>query len=342
MTFYIREISNSEGQLWDELICSSKQGNIFLCHDFLQAWDRTNPAVGSLRLGCYNKDNKLIGAQILVFRKILFLRFQGISYAYYGSSPIIKDQLGEEDPNPYEILSALARESKKYFPYLRLELHPSLNDIRAYLDQGWDAYPQATYIWDLRDLDAVLKQMHRKSCYVRKAQSLYNFECAPGHTITNEFLSLYEETMEKYEWKPTRTWKKAFISRLQWLEEQDLLRAYTCRTKSGDLIGIVLYILSYKDRTAYFWLVGYDHKLNTKEFPPAIHFYAAQCLAKEFSFIDFGEGTHPSLYAFKDSLGGHIKLYWVLKTQGTSHWIRFYTFLKSTFYTLSKIRQQFH
>jgi hypothetical protein len=341
MTLHVREIPWSESQSWDELVYSSQQGSVVLLHDFLHSWDQSNPTVGLIRLGCYSESNQLVGAQVLMYKKLLFLHFQGNLHSIYGGTPILRDSCEEHKPAQYEILSALAKKSSKLLPYLKLDCNPSLTDIRAYLDQGWEAYPQYTYIWSLEDLDAILKNMHRKSSYVRKAQELYDFECVPGSKIFNEFLTLYEQTVEKYEWKPSKTWKDAFIYRAQWLEGNDSLRAFTCRSKSGDLVGCVLYILSRTNRTAYFWMVGYDHQLNTKEFPPAIHYFAAQCLASEFSYIDFGESNHPSLDAFKDSLGGNVRPFWILKTRNASRWLNYYDSIKRKRDSISMFLQRF-
>jgi hypothetical protein len=336
MNLHIREIPAHEKQAWDELVHSSRQGNVFLLHDFLLTWDKTDPTVGLLRLGCYSENNQLVGAQAIMFKKALFLRLQHMLSIFYASTPILREVAGEQSPTPFEILTALASESRKRFPYLRVEFHPSLTDMRAYLEQKWEVYPQYTYLWALDDLDALLKQMHRKSSYVRKALRLYTFGCEAGLAMIAEFLRLYEKTMTRYEWRPTPAWKTAFISRAEWLESQGLLKAYTCRAPSGDIMGIALYILSRLDRTVYAWLVGYDPQLDNKEFLPAIDYYAAQCLASEFSFIDFGEGTHPSLYAFKDSLGGCATPFWILKTRNATRWLRVYETLKRWRYAWSK------
>jgi hypothetical protein len=85
-------------------------------------------------------------------------------------------------------------------------------------------------------------------------------------------------------------------------------------------------------------MVGYDKKISSKEFPPAIHYYAAQNLCSEFSRIDFGEGTHTSLYAFKDSLGGYSTPFWILKTRNANNWIHFYESLKRIRYSMLKLK----
>jgi len=57
--------------------------------------------------------------------------------------------------------------------------------------------PEYTHTWDLRDLNAILKGMHRKQTYVNKAQDMYDFATEYGDEIINDFLRLYIETMKK-------------------------------------------------------------------------------------------------------------------------------------------------
>ncbi len=336
MKIEVREITKTD-TAWDGLVQNSRQNCVFVSRSFLETWTGKNPFWRLLKLGCFDEQGRLVGGQGIIHRKIVGVRVQNTLSIFYAGTPVLAGDIPENSPEQYEILSALARESRKHFPYMRIEFHPNLTDARAYLDNGWEAAPQYTHTWDLRDLNAVLKSMHRKQTYVRKAQDMFDFSIERGETIINDFLRLYAETMAKFGWQPPASWKTAFQHRAKWLESQDLLRPFTCRTKNGELVGVALYILSRESRVAYFWLVGYDHDRNSKEFPPAIHYYAAQNLAGEFDMIDFGEGGNSSLYAYKDSLGAESLPFWVLKTGGISNWAKIYQLLRKTRQALLKI-----
>lgn len=337
MAVSVREIQPQERQQWDALVNASPQGSVFLGYDLLQLWDQTNATAGLLRLGCFTAAGRLVGGQALIYKKALLFAFQYNLNLPYGSTPILSGDLGVDDPAPFEILSALARAAQKRFPSLQLEVHASLTDIRAYLAQGWEALPDYVYLWDLGDVDLLLKHMHRKSSYVRKAQKQYRFACEPREGVILDFLRLHEQNMDRHQWRPTAAWREAFFRRVQWLDEQDVLRIYTCRTPAGELVGAVLYVLSRLQCTAHFWMVGYDAQLNSKEFPPAIHFYAAQCLAPEFKTIDFGEGMRESLYAFKDSLGARSEPYWILATPTARYWKRVFAWVRRLRYAVPKL-----
>jgi hypothetical protein len=335
MKIEVREVSATD-TAWDGLVRSSRQNCLFVAREFLETWAGEDPSWHLLKLGCYDETNRLICGQAIIHRKMMGVRVQNTLSTFYAGTPILAGEVPENSLAQYEILSALARESRKRFPYLRIEFHPHLTDARAYLDNGWEAAPQYTHTWDLRDLNAVLKSMHRKQTYVRKAQDMFDFSIEHGEEIVNEFLRLYAETMAKFGWQPPASWKEAFRRKARWLESQDVLRPFTCRTKAGEIVGVALYILSRESRTAYFWLVGYDHERNSKEFPPAIHYYAAQNLAAEFDMIDFGEGGNSSLFAFKDSLGTDSLPFWVLKSGDISGWVNVYLFLRKARQALLK------
>jgi hypothetical protein len=324
----VRKISADEGSAWDELIRSSRQGNIFLLHEFQTAWCETDPALHLLRLGCYDEQGKLVGGQSIFHRKALGLRIPVILNIFYASTPILSSSVQDDCLQQHAALFALARESRRHFPFLTIELHPTLKDARPYLEQGWHTHLEYTYVWNISDPDAILKDMHRKRSYVRKAREQFLFASETGESSMTEFLQLYRETMQKFGWRPEDRWGNIFSKRIEWMQSRDMVRLYTCRTKTGELVGGALYILSRANNTAYYWLIGYNHAINSKEFPPAIHWYAAQDLSPEFSLADFGEAGEQYLHAFKDSLGTYSTPYWSSQTPNTRRWSTLYVMLR--------------
>ena len=324
----VRKVANDEGAAWDELVSSSRQRDIFLFHEFQTAWCEADPSLYLLRLGCYDESGKLIGGQAIFHKKVFSLRIPTTLSIFYASTPILSSVVQDNSRQQYAVLSALARDSRKYFPFMKIEFHPTLTDVRPYLDQGWFAQHEYTYVWEISDPNLVLKNMHRKRKYVRKAQEQFLFAYETGDTIVNDFLRLYRETMQKFGWRPEERWGKILRKRIEWMQTRDLVRLYTCRTKKDELVGVVMCILSRVNRTAYFVLIGYDHSINSKEFHPATHWYAAQDLSSEFSFADFGEAPQQNLYATKDSLGTYSTPYWKLETQNTRRWSQYYNMLR--------------
>jgi len=324
----VREISIDEGTAWDELVRSSRQGSIFLLHEFQTAWRETDPSLYLLRLGCYDENEKLVGGQAIFHRKILGLRIPTILSIFYGDTPVLSSVVQDNSDQQYAVLSELARASSKYFLFLRIEFHPTLSDARPYLEQGWHAKPEYSYVWEVNDPSKILMNMHRKRSYVRKAQEQLLFAHETDDTTVTDFLRLYRETMRKFGLRTDEKWETILRKRIEWMQARDIARLYTCRTKSGELVGVLNCILSRVNKTAFFMLTGYDHSANSKEFPPAIYWYAAQDLSLEFSHADFGEAARSSIYAFKDSLGTYSMPFWKLETSNARQWRQLYNRLR--------------
>jgi hypothetical protein len=337
----VRKILMNEGLAWDKLIRSSRQGNVFLLDEFQTAWCETDPTLHLLRLGCYDKQGILLGGQSIFYKKAFGLRIPVTLNIFHLGTPILSSVVQDDRQQQYAVLLALARESRKHFPFLKVEFHPTLKDVRPYLEQGWHAQPEYANVWEISDPNTVLTNIpHRKRKYVRKAQQQFLFACETGDTVVTDFVRLYGETMQKFGWQPDERWGKILHKRVEWMQTENMVRMYTCRTTAGELVGVVMCVLSRVNKTAYFMLIGYNHSINSKEFHPAIHWYAAQDLSPEFSFADFGGSPQPNLYATKDSLGTHSRQYWILETRNTHRWQRLYFELKKVKFSLANSLQR--
>lgn len=325
------KLFNGSDAEWDELVKSSLQGNAFLLAEFQNEWCESDQSLHVLRIGYFDKLGKLIAGQSIFHKSVFGFRLPNTLNIFYASTPILSQKVQKDSRMQFDVLSEFARVSRRLFPYLEIEFHPSLEDVRPYLEQGWLAHPEYTYTWNIRDPNAILMGMNRKRSYVRKALEQFVFASETSDEVLSDFLRLYGETVEKFGWRPDAGWGKILRTRINWMQSGDLVRLFTCRTKSGKLVGMVTYILSRANQTAYFHLIGYDHVLNSKEFPPAIHWYAAKELSEDFATVDFGEGYGVNIYAFKDSLGASSAPFWKLKTPNASYWMK-------TYDTLAKLK----
>ncbi len=182
---------------------------------------------------------------------------------------------------------------------MAIECNPSLLDVRAYLQDGWAANRFYTHVWDLRDLDVVYKNMGKRKKAIQKAQAEFLFAREAAGKIADDFLRLYEQTASKYMLRFDKIWINAFQQRLAWLESKDLLRIYTLRSKTGELIGASSSVLSRCDHTVYTWLLAYDYASPNRHNMPALYWYLAQDMANEFHYLDLGSADNFPLFSFK-------------------------------------------
>ncbi|MBI5954338.1 MAG: hypothetical protein HY865_21995 [Chloroflexi bacterium] len=332
----VHEIPIEEGAAWDELVGSSPQGNIFLTHDLQSVWCETDPALQLVRLGCFDGNGMLVAGQPIFFKKKFGLRIPFIPRIFYATSPVLSSTIQQDRERQYLALSVLARASQSHFPFIKIEAHPNLMDVRPYLEQGWRARPKYIHIWNISDPEAILKDMHHnRRSYVRKAQNQFLFGHETGGQIVADFLHLYRESVRKFGWRPEGNWMTALGRRIEWMQARDIVRLYTCRTKDWKLVEAVVCVLSRLNQTVYFLLIGYDHSFDREELQPAIYWHAAQDLSNDFSFADFGQTSTPKIHLAKDLLGTASVPTWRLEAPYAHYMNDYYNKLRELKYALT-------
>ncbi|HEX7556473.1 MAG TPA: hypothetical protein VF338_07595 [Leptolinea sp.] len=331
----IKEIAFQEHSAWDALVASSPEQTVFLTDDFLKTWVSADPEMDLFRLGCY-EDGSLVGGIVVLHKKTLkIIRIQNILSIFYASTPIISGKYPGHTARHYEIMTTLASSIRKYFPYLRLECNPCLDDVSAFLNEGWTCKPRYSHMWDIRDPEEMLNSMHRKKRYVKRAMKEYCFTCGIDEDI-EDFLTLYLRDLDRFSWQPSDYWIEAFRKRVTWMKSQNIFRLYTCRTQDGQLANSLACILSPCNKTAYGWLVAYDRDLQDNAVSPSIYYYAALDLCGQFDYLDIGEAANKSIYAYKDSMGTSIHPFWVMETTSAKSWLTIYKTLQRAKWALSR------
>jgi len=338
MTLIVKEIPTAERQEWDDLIRHSLQRTVFLEYEYLNMWVDTNPTFHLTRIGCYDDSSKkLVGGQAFLHKNYLGIRLSTILNLFYVSTPILRDSAPQDDTDQLEVLRTLARYVKKHLPYMLVEVHPSLTDVRPYLFNGWQASCEYTHIWDLKNRGAPLENMHHRSrSRVQHAEKDLVFARESSANALGEFVQLYRKTMAKFNWHPDNKWEMNFRKYVNWMEARDMFRLYACRNVNGEMIGAILYILSRINRTVYVWLIGYNPEKAIKGWSDTLNCHAAQELSNEFDFFDFGEGSRESIYRAKDTAGTTSVPFWVLKTNLSQRWLVLYDRLKLVRYAASR------
>jgi hypothetical protein len=335
MNITVKEISTADGQAWNQLVGNSPQRTVFVEDEFLTMWTETNPTFHLTRIGCYDDKQRLIGGQAFLHKKVLGIRLSTILNIFYASTPLLNAPTPDEQDIQAEILNALANYVRKKLPFMLVEAHPSLMDVRPYLYNGWEAAREYTHLWDLRNLDLLMDNMHRKGKTIKKAQKQFVITRETGAEAVAKFAKLYKTTMQKFNWKPSRHWTEILQEQVKWMEARDMFRLYSCHTLEGELAGMTTLILSHTNRTAYGWMMGYNPSSKNREWGPVLQYYTAQELASNFDFMDFGEGTRETIYVTKDNIGTTSVPFWVLRTKQTHHWLEAYEKIKNTRYALT-------
>ncbi len=311
----VRELTVSDDTAWDQFVAASPQGNVFLRSNWLRMLTETSSEkLSLLRFGVFNARGQLRGGWAIPCREWHGMRFShGFEFFYCGPmlvpelSTATVHQIGERQ----QVLTELARTVATRTDLVAAEAHPSLRDARAFLFEQWVVSPEYTHVWDIADPENLLKAMNRnKRRQIRHALEYFRFgsEAASGSNL-DAFMTLYQAAMNKFSWYLTPTWEAMSRQRISWMEEQNGCRLYTARTTGGDILAVLLVLISHEDETAYYWRIGYDTPGRDADVVPALYWQAALELRQEspaLRFVNFGGSPQPTLSQFKDHLGGTL------------------------------------
>ncbi len=318
MNLTVKKITQEHDADWDNLIKTSPQGSTLLLTECLLIWVETEPELHLLRLGCYNEKEELVGGQAFLFRYLApGIRVGPIDLDIgYSNSPIIAMNVVPSSAEYFEIIQALADKVNRLGLHLRIYCHPSIQDIRPLLQHGWSAEPVYTHVWDMREPETLLKTLRstRRFRHEAAVRERLDFAEETNTKIIDEFILLYQISTKRTGVYLSKTWDTALRKRMEWLLAQNAIRFFTCRRKTGEILSIATYILNRFQNTCYGWLLAHDLSQGEKDYAQISYLYAIENLSREYSFIDIAEGVHPTLYAFKDSLGTTSVPYYIMDT----------------------------
>jgi hypothetical protein len=325
MKHTIKRITVAENHLWDEFVHNSPQGDVFHLSFYLQAWVDNDPEIHLTRLGCFDQDNKLVGGQAFLHKKKAgVLPVQCLLQTWtHIETPMVASYIIQGSEAYFDILQLLAEDTVKIFFFYRLFFHPSLKDVRPYLECGWTASPDYTHSWEIQQPEVLLEKLKQLRRF-RKALEIkdqYEFSTEPDTSIIDTFIPLYEETAEHLRFSLRPSFARIFRTAAQEMMQRDLIRFFTCRNKHGEIAGMVTYTINHHRKTAYSFQVAYNYHLEgEKDFMPLLDLYTIEQLAPAVTHIDLGEGLWPSLYFNKDALLTTSTPYYVLITPNNHFW----------------------
>ena len=327
----VRTLTSADDAAWDQLVVASPQGNVFQRSTWLAMMQATEPEPRLFRLGCFDGE-RLVGGQAMFCHREFGLELSTTFDFFYCGPMVAPDSHGRQahvSATGYAIVSALAEALSARLPYVDMEAHPTFEDARPFIYAGWEVLPLYTHIWPMAQPEAVWLAMNReKRRIIKQALSRFRFGADCDAETLTHFLELYRQTVLKFSWRPSFDWQRLFQERFRWMNERDGCRLYTARTAAGELAAAVVVLLSREDDTAYLWRQGSAPERVTEGVVPALYWYAAQELAREFAFVNFGGSPQASLSRFKDYLGAQPRLHFRLVKNNSRARLWFYALLR--------------
>jgi hypothetical protein len=324
--FKVRQITPKENHQWDELIESSPQGEIFLKSFFLFALPENDHELHLHRFGCFDHHNKLVGGQAFLHKlKLGVLETQCLLQTWtHIETPVIAANITQGSKEYIEIIKALAKKRERASVYYKIFCHPSIQDVRPFLSSGWNARPDYSHGWDLRNADIVLKDLskHKRFRNTTKVFQSLQFNCERSEEVIDEFIPLYMNTAKNIGYLLRESYERIFRIMSKEMLRQNVLRLVTCRDMNGEPLAIATYTINPAKKTAYGWSLAHVPLHGELDIIPALYLYSIKVLSEEVNFVDIGEGLHPSLYLYKDSLGTISTRYFVVETPHAVAWLK--------------------
>jgi hypothetical protein len=326
MAIKVRHLTPQENKQWDGLIEGSPQGEIFLLSFFLSAWQENDPRIHLLRLGCFDKENRLVGGQAFLYKKKLGVLPEQILLQTWThiETPVIAGSIIPGSPHYFEIMGALAEKGKRISFYYKVFCHRTIQDVRPFLKSGWRARPDYAHAWDLHNVETTLQELNTKKRFrnTKKVFQDLQFTCAKNEEIIDEFVPFYLMTAKSIGYVLRESFEQIFRVMAIEMLRRDILRFITCRKKTGELVAIATYTINPAKKTAYGWQLAHVPLQREMDIIPALYLYSIKVLSEEVNFIDIAEGLHSSLYLYKDSLGTKSTRHFVLETPHASTWLK--------------------
>lgn len=313
----VRNLQPDEFELWDRLNHSSLQGSIFLRSDFLQMLCNTDSNFNQVMLlGCFNESGELKSGQAVIFHKSGFSVTGHGSYFFYNG-PLL--QYEENEPRASmaatycSYLTPLAEETARRFPGFSFDTHPHLMDLRVFQRLGWQVELRYTHQWKIgqsRDMRPYMRQGERKR--IHRAERNFIFQMEKWQDSGQEFIQTHQESIRRHGWNPDERWNRLLSDRAQWMEDHGIFQMTTARTLQRQLVGGILTILGYTEKTAYLWFVGYQAEAAENGVVPALYDQAVRNIPAGILVVDMGKAEKIGLANFKDYLGTDLLPYYTV------------------------------
>lgn len=313
--FRLELLNRSHDGAWNELVRDSPQGNAFMRSDFLDMLGETSLVGMQIeKLGVIGRNDKLVAGWAIPFIDSWIGR-RSFGFGLRYSGPLLSSELSGSAKimSRNESLRLLSGYARTHFDSVFAECHPSLQDVREFIYDGLRVAPNYWHVWDLTDPEEALKNTEReKRREIRRGLETYAYRQV---RITPEsfdsFIRLYTQTMqERHGISLGDGWVRELQSRLLWMQENDDCRLYCGYSPQGEMVSGLLVLLSREDRTAYFWMVGYDHRSKDSRIVPALYWHVAAEVCRPESgmqLVNLGTSPARSLGNFKDLLGARSK-----------------------------------
>ncbi len=298
---------------WNTMVSASAEGSIYSTPEYLEILCRA--AGGRFTILGVFRAEQLVGGVALYFTRTPF--GESISnrlLLYYNSIVLAKHDTrypGQRTARELEILAGLERELSS-LKCVRLRLHNRcpLTDVRPFLERGWSARPQYSYVVPLADLEILQQRVDKNfKRLIRRCEQ-------KGVVLTEDddfdsFFALHEQTHQR-KGSPLYLPRESFKRYVDDLRSAGLGCLYHARLPDGRSVAAQLVLLG-EHPVTHTVCAGAEPEFMKIGTTPFLRWRAFEELAKRgYQANDLTDAALNPVTRFKSQLGGDLRMHLVV------------------------------
>lgn len=315
----VKYLEASEYERWDRFVDDSPHGGIHNQSYFLEALCR---ALGThFRILAAFKHEELVGGaglhyvrgrygDMIQLRPLLY--YNGfVIKAFESKYPSIMES------RRAEVVNALLNEIEGgRYAFAEISNRSSLDDLRPFLQRGWQLFPRYTYVVPIGDLE---KQWERVEQNLRRLISRCEREgiMFEPSDDADGFYSMYEATYHRKGVQPYIR-REAFLELHEDLKAHNACRIYFAVMPGGRRAAGEIVLMSGHPVT-HTWMAGSDPEFLRTGASAFLRWKAFEDLQKRgYKFNDLTDAMNDKVAKFKSQFGGRLEASFVLHKEISS------------------------
>ena len=299
----IRELNKNEYKVWDTIVDNSPQGTIFSKTIFSEALNQVT-GKGYTIYGIF-KNTNLIGGCPVYSKKRFGFKMAILPSLVPYSGIVLKTPSSkyssQNESLRLKIENLICQKLSTEYDYVYLAHHPTLQDIRGFVWNGWRIHIRYTHVIDLKDysLEKIDPFTRRR---IKKATE-YGVKISESNDI-ERVVNLVEKSYLRH--SATPPFPKHY---LVGLFERGIYHLFIAQNPNGDILSGMIVV---KDPpVAYGGILGSEPEALKTGVNSLLLWSVLSSLTTEFEQFDFMGANVQSIAKFKSNFGGNLIPYYV-------------------------------
>ena len=309
----IKTLEESEFEHWDRFVDGSRHGSIYNQSYFLDALCR---AFGThFRILAVFKNDELVGGAGLHYVPGQHGDLVQLRPLLYYNGLVIKDFESKypsiTESRQAEVIETILGELEGgRYASAEFSNTSAFNDLRLFLQHGWQLFPRYTYVVPISDPPAQWERVEQNLRRLISRCEREGFRLEASREA-GDFYSMHENTYRRKGVEPYIAREK-FIELHGSLKERDACQIYFAVTPDGRRAAGVVVLMS-KHPLTHTWMAGSDPEFLRTGASAFLRWKVFEDLHQRgYAFNDLTDAMNPHVAKFKSQFGGRLETSFVV------------------------------